>query len=567
MLKYLKLALFLTPTLALIAGAVWFLSKPTPPVLSGDPAAASGGRLVVLVVFDQMRGDYLERWSSLFGTDGFERIKRDGTWYANCTLPYAASATAPGHASLSTGANPSVHGIIENSWYDRSRGEVVSSSGDGATTRVPAGSDRGPGLAPTRILAPTLGEALKAGTNDKGRLYSFALKDRAAVLLGGRNAAGVYCFDNGEFHTSTFYRDRLPAWVEQFNGGGTAKQWGGKSWDRLGKKDDYDRLAGRDDQPGEFAQVTTLPKTLPPATAGAAYFSALESSPFGNELLWDFAKAAISAEKLGTNGTSDVLCLSYSSNDVVGHKFGPDSHEVLDITLRSDKLVAEMIKYLDESVGRGKYTLLITADHGIAPLPEVVAKTHAGAGRISAGDLISGLDAALDETFGRPDGNPGRWVEGDFNITKPWIYLNKRLIEASGVPFNVVEAYATKWLSNRDAAMIAFSRTQLQEGTSLPEQKLMFDAVRNAFHPERSGDVYIVQKPYLQLMGRASLGVDHGSLHDYDRRVFALALGANVPNQGKRSTPFDWLSLTPMVCKSLGIAPPVKATTGLPDGW
>lgn len=567
MIKTLKTILVLTPTLALLAAGVWYLNQPEAPTEhSGDPAAAEGGRLVVLVVFDQMRGDYLERWSGAFSRDGFERLKREGVWYANCLLPYACSATAPGHASLSTGVTPSVHGIIENYWYDRVKGSTVFATADEKFfPRVPAGLDRGPGLAPTQVLAPTLSEALKAGTDGKGRLFSLAIKDRAAVLLGGKEPTGVYCFDNGEFHTSTWYRDRLPAWVEQFNRSGVANQWAGQSWARLGNASEYDQIAGRDDQPGEYAQVPTLPRRIPPS--GPEYYTQIEASPFGNQLLWEFAKAAIDAEKLGANGTSDILALSFSPNDIIGHLFGPDSHEVLDVTIRSDRLIAEMIDYLDNKIGRDRYTLLITADHGIAPLPEVVMAKDHDAGRIAAIELIAGLDEALDETFGKPDGVPGRWVEGEFKITKPWVYLNQRLIQSIGVPFETVEAYAAKWLANREHTQTTFRRTNLLSGLCLPEEKPLFDLVRNSFHPQRSGDIYIVQKPYLQLTGRAGLGVDHGSVHEYDRRIFAMALGARVPKSGRQDAPFNWLCIPAMVCKVLSIEPPAKAARQLPDGW
>lgn len=567
MLRTLRLLLLLAPTIALAAAIAWFLMRHDEPrQANGDPAAASGGRLVAIIVFDQLRGDYLDRWSGAFGQDGFERIKREGAWHSNAMLPFACTATAPGHASLVTGANPNVHGIIENEWYDRGRGRVVRSfSGDEPSALVPPLEMGGGGLSPERMLAPTLTEALKAGTGGRGRLFSISMKQRAAVMMGGREPAGVYCFSNGEFHTSTYYRDRLPGWTEQFNRSGAARRWSQAKWERLGDTKDYERLAGPDDQPGEYG-MTTMPKVLPDADAGPAYFAALEASPFGNELLWEFAKTCIAAEKLGTNATSDVLCLSFSANDAIGHSYGPDSHEVLDVTLRSDKLLGEIIRHLDETIGRDRYSLLITSDHGIAPLPEVASRRHPDARRINFADIVAGLDEVLDERFGQQDGMPGRWVENAKDV-KPWVYLNRRFIESTGIPMEIVERNAAQWLANRPDVAAAFTRSQLVAGNCLPEEKLVFDLVRNAFHPERSGDVYVVPLPYLQLTSRLGLGVDHGSLHDYDRQVFFMALGAGVPKIGNRTEPFDWLTITPIACKLLAIEPPARSVRQLPRGW
>ncbi|CAN5128554.1 alkaline phosphatase family protein [soil metagenome] len=575
-MRTLRPILILLPTLALVGAAVWFFTKSPKPDTEGDPAAAEGGRLLVIVVFDQLRGDYLRNWNTAFGPDGFEKLKRDGVWYSNTTLPYACSATGPGHASIVTGAPPSVHGIVENGWFNREKGKLdYASSAEEAYPRVPpSAGDKSPGLAPSRLLAPTITDSLKAGTSAKGRLFSLSLKDRAAVLMGGKDPAGVYCFDSstGEFHTSKYYRDRLPAWVEQFNKSDIPNRWGGKTWDRLGTATDYDRLAGPDNQPGEDGAIITLPKTLPTADSGGIYYSALERTPFGNELLWEFTKAAIAAEKLGTHGSTDVLCVSFSSNDIIGHANGPNSHEVLDVTLRSDKLIGEMIKYLDETVGKEKYSLVVTSDHGIAPLPEVAVKTHPEATRIIYGDLVNGLEEALDDTFFGKSAIARNWVEADFKNTRPWVFLNRRLIESTGVPFVEVESYARKWLANRPDAVTAFSRSQLVNGlgpNATADENKYFDAVKQAFHPDRCGDIYIVQRPYTQLTGKAGFGrgVDHGTVFDYDRDVFILAYGARVPKLGLQDKPMSSLAVTPMVCKLLGITPPEKAMEKLPTGW
>ncbi|MBX3398925.1 MAG: alkaline phosphatase family protein [Gemmataceae bacterium] len=577
--RFARVLLLLSPALLLLATVGFVILKPTAPansVASGPIASTGGGKLVVLAVFDQLRGDYLERWKQHFGSAGFERMKRDGAWFSNVRLPYSGTSTAPGHASLLTGAPPSVHGIVENRWFDRSLGQIVAAATLDGVARVPADEtatrERWPGLSPKRLLAPTVGDALKAQAKN-GRVFSLALKDRAAVLMGGQDPDGAYCFDSGtgEFHTSAHYRDKLPGWVDEFDRSRVVYRWAGKTWDRFGPLAAYDAL-GADDVAGEASRTHGGRRTFPyplgtPDDRTRNHFAMLEASPFGNELLWEFAKAAIAGEKLGSSGTPDLLCLGFSANDLLGHDHGPDSHEVLDITLRSDKLVADMIAHLDATVGPGGWTLVVTADHGVGPLPEVAVRTDPDAKRIGLADLYGGLDQHLDKVFGTIDGVPGQWIElgSRLEATYPWLYLNRRLIDAHGLKTSEVEVAAASWLRERPTPLAVLTRSTLESGDFASETEKKFGPlVQKSFHPARCGDIAVVPPPHHLVLGALSTGTDHGSPHDYDRHIPILAIGAGIPKLGERKEMTSSLTVAPLLSKLLGIDPPKEAKEPLP---
>jgi hypothetical protein len=357
---------------------------PTP---AADDAPAKPVRLAVVVVFDQLRGDYLTRWDALFAAEGgFHRLEKDGAWFTNCHYPYAVTVTGAGHATLSTGCPPSRHGIIENEWYRHDDLGLVYCATSPERHRVPP-----PGQltkkeeeigfgSPENLEVPTIGDALKAAHHKdatKSRVFSLSLKDRSAVLLGGKSADGCYWLEpkSGAFVTSDYFRDSLPEWVKEFNDGRPADAWFNKDWTPL--RCDVDRKyywpsdkqwAGDGIRQGA---AFPHPTTGGLDALGPRYYDALISSPFGNELLLALAKRAIEKEGIGTGDASDLLMLSFSSNDYIGHAWGPDSPEVLDVTLRTDLLLKELLDYLDAKVGKGRYVLVLSADHGVCPLPEV----------------------------------------------------------------------------------------------------------------------------------------------------------------------------------------------------
>jgi hypothetical protein len=569
-----------------IGVGVWYFTRPGPAPdgpTNPDGTPSGPGRLVVVVVFDQFRGDYLTRWGEHFGPDGFARLQREGVWYADAHLPYACTSTGPGHASIATGAPPSVHGIVENDWFDRkAAARVYCAQPDRASDLVPPvvggppSRGTGSGFGPDRVLVESLADRLRNATGGKGRVVVLSIMDRSVAMLGGKNPDAAYCFDtrDGRFHTGSNYRTQVHPWVEEFNASGAVTRWVGKEWTRLRPDLDYDKLAGKDDAPGEgfgANQKRVFPHPMgDEPTAGPRYYSALETSPFGNELLLELAKKAVTAEKLGRGETADLLCLSFSSNDLVGHQWGPDSHEVLDVTLRSDRVMADLLGFLDATVGKGRHTVVVTADHGVSPIPE--QKKLPLADRVPLNGLLAQLPAALDEVFGPAPTGLTRWLElddKDAAAVWPWVYLNHAAIRARGADLEKVSEFTAQWLGNRhNSQLVAFTRKQIETGTlppgAGPEVRPFLEMARLAYHPDRCGDVLVVSQPGVLVTPYAA-GTSHGSPHPYDTHVPVLAAGLGVPALGKQERRTSALVVAPIVAKALGIDPPTGAVEKA--GW
>jgi hypothetical protein len=549
-----------------------FGNKPTPatPALS-----ASGGlRLVVLVVFDQMRGDYPERWKDLFGEGGFRRLQQEGAWFPDCHYPYANTVTAAGHASLLTGTSPARHGIIGNDWYDRRAARKVSSVAAERYDRVPAGASTGGedlfgekkaggGVSPERLLVPTVGDVLREATRGKGRTVSLSLKDRSAVLPAGRRPSACYWLDlgTGQFVTSTYYRGWLHPWVAEFNSSRHSDRWFGQEW--TGPRHTLVSLSSP--APGYLAdepasQLSGRNFRHPLRGKGRApdkaYYEALYASPFGNDLLLDLAREAIDAERLGQGDVPDLLCLSFSSNDAVGHLWGPDSEEVLDVTVRSDHILKRLLDHLDARVGRGRYLLAVTADHGICPLPEVVRGRPAG--RIPPQLLKEDAEAFLRRQFG-PPGDKARWLE---DTVAPWLYLNRRLLHRRGLEEAEVEEALAGWLRQKPGIQAAYTRTQLDRG--LPADDAIGRRVLRSFYADRSGDVMVVVQPYYLLASPFEKArTTHGTPHPYDTHV-PLCFYGNGVAPGVFAEAVTPQAIAAVFTDRLGLPRPAAAEAPLP---
>jgi hypothetical protein len=547
-------------------------------LLSGSgapkPAAYERPRLAVLVVFDQMRGDYLERWQELYAAEGgFRRLEQEGAWFQNCHYPYAHTVTAAGHASILTGCSPDKHGIVGNEWFDRESGAEVTSVSAERHEQVPPLAPQKPGpdgrvkknggTWPKRLLAESLGDALKTATGGKGKVFGLSMKDRAAILPTGHHADACFWFDDdtGVFCTSTYYRDRLPPWVADLNKSRFADQWFGRDWLRFRTDIDYTRFSGPDDVEGEgkgFAQG----RTFPHPTAGGLkqpgknYHRAVFNSPFGNELLVELAKRAIDAEQLGQRDTPDLLTISFSSNDSIGHTWGPDSHEVLDVTLRSDLIVRELLNHLDAKVGRGRYVLAMTADHGICPLPEVSRARGLDAGRIAFNMLAAEAEAFLCAHYS-PIGGSARWFE--CSTFYPWFYFNRALLKELKIEQAEAEAALAHWLDQQPGVKKAYTRTQLER----PRPASADERIWKSYHP-RCGDVTVIPKPYWIFNLPFAGGTTHGTPYPYDTHVPLRVYGPGIL-PGVRSEPITPQATAAILAKSLGIPPPREAEVAVPD--
>lgn len=528
----------------------------------------------MLVVFDQMRGDYLSRWAPHFGEGGFRRLQSEGAWFQNCHYPYSGTITGAGHASLLTGCSPAKHGIVANDWYDRATGTSVNCVASIRYERVPAlpagesrPGKRDPGkVSPELLKAAAFGDVLKDATGGKARIVAISFKDRSAILPAGRKPDACYWFDtdSGTFVTSTYYGDHLHPWVEEFNRERAAEKWFDKEWTRYREDLDYEAIAGPDDVPGEGSgskQGRTFPHPMKGGLdkPGPASNQALYNSPFGNDMLLALAKRAVDAEKLGTRDTPDMLTISFSSNDAIGHTWGPDSQEVFDVTLRSDKIVRDLLSFLDERVGKGRYLLALSADHGVCSIPEVALAHGKDAGRVSGTAIRRGADEFLEAEFGGGGNEKPRWIAA---LANHWMILDRASLRDHGVTLPQAEFALADWLRKQPGVYGAFTAAQLARGIAADDAQ--GQRVLRSFDPERSGDVLVVLKPNW-LLGDYTTGTTHGSPWGYDSHVPLLVFGPGVA-AGTRHDRVSPTTIAAIFAKSLGMAPPVDSDTPVPDG-
>ena len=353
-------------------------------------APAADVRLVLLIAVDQFRYDYLTRFRAEY-TDGFKRLLTEGAVFTDANLEHYPTVTAVGHATMLSGAMPAVSGIIGNDWFDRASGATVTSVSD--ATVKPVGEIEAEPASPRRLLVTTIGDQLKLasphrkGAIDAPRVIGLSLKDRSAILPVGRGADAAYWWDtgSGRFVTSTYYRNELPPWAQAFNDRRIADSFATESWTLL------------------TAPATVLRKLE--GKTPADLYNAVYGSPFGNDLLLQFAEAAITSEQLGQRGAVDLLSVSFSSNDSVGHTHGPDSPHVRDISVRTDRTVGRLLNYVNKTVGLQHSIVAFTTDHGVAPMPEVLKELNLPGGRMTSKEIFDPIQRALEQRFG-----PGKWV-------------------------------------------------------------------------------------------------------------------------------------------------------------
>lgn len=546
-------------------------------------------KLAVLVVFDQMRGDYLERWRGLFGSGGFARLQSEGAWFTHCYYPYATTTTGPGHSSLLTGTCPDRHGIINNTWFEG--GAVVYCAGSSRYELVPPAIPVTPDPKvkprpkeignPDRLLAETVADVLRAN-NANSKIFGLSLKDRSAILPTGKRPNGAYWFD-GRFVTSTYYSDGVHPWVDALNkltASGKkegADKWFGQDWTSLYKGGESSKWldpvvanlsakSSMDGQEPAFRHPNTGGKTKP----GKEYYEHLANSPFGNDLLLELTRSCISSEQLGKHDTPDLLVVSFSSNDLIGHTWGPDSPEVLDVTVRSDTIMANLLSFLDAQVGKGQYLLAMTADHGVCPVLKVSQERGINdAERVNPKALQEAIESHLTKCFGPvgdiKEGTKKRgWIEAFGEpSTFPWIYFNPKVLAATGKSREEVARAAVEFLTSRPGVGRAFTRADLAKDFSTND--VIGQRVRRSFYPERSGDIYVLLKPYcLPAEGFRDTGTTHGTPYNYDTHVPMLVYGPGITG-GVRTEPIAPQAAAAIFSKWLGLRLPGKADFPVPQ--
>ncbi len=503
-------------------------------------------KLVVGIVIDQMRYDYLFKYEKFYGEDGFKRLMYQGSNFTFTHFDYVPTYTGPGHASIYTGSTPYYNGIISNDWYNRKTDSFVNCIQDDTVLTIGETSSEGQ-ASPKRLLTTTISDQLKIATNGKSKIYSISLKDRAAILPGGHNPDEVYWYSSktGKFISSTYYTNSLPAWVIDFNEKNVASELFNGSWNLLLPPEDY-QLSEPDEAPWE-EDVFSEGKTSFPHSFNKVMnkkYDLIRSTPFGNELLLQFAKALIQNEKPGTGDYTDFLAISFSSTDFIGHAYGPNSVEIQDAFIRMDRQLAELFRTLDESVGKVNYLIFLTADHAVSETVGYLQKMNIPAGKFNYDNCRDSIKQYAERKFGTSD-----IIE---NFSNFQIYLNREIIKTKKLNLSEVEDIFRDYLQNEFPEIeTVFLRHELKD---ISPQRVPGNYILNGFNPERSGDVEFTLKPnYLPI--RDNYGTTHGASYPYDTHVPLLFYGWNVPSQ-VINKPVYIVDIAATICNMLGIDEP-----------
>lgn len=476
-------------------------------------------KLVVGIVIDQMRWDYLYRFNQLYTANGFKRLIGEGYSCDNTFIPYTPSYTAPGHTCIYTGSIPAIHGIVGNNWYDRSLHANVYCTDDSTVSTVGNNSDAGK-MSPNNMWATTITDELRLSNNFKSKVIGISLKDRGAILPAGHSANAAYWYDDkgGKWITSSYYMPELPTWVKDFNTKDAVANYMSKDWNTLLPIDQYD-LSTADDKPYENnikgETTVTFPHHL--AATGSSKYAAFRTTPFANTFTFDFAKQAIENEKLGSNNVTDFLTVSISSTDYIGHSFGPNSVEVEDTYLRLDKDIANFLKYLDETLGKGNYLTFLTADHGAAHIPAFLAEHKIPGGTFSDDAFAKQINQEVEAKFAIKN-----VVQSLQNYQ---VYLNYAEIEKQGKDKAAIVADVINFLKQKPYVINAFETDKIMLATIAEPQKSM---MVNGYNPKRSGDIQFTFKP--GYFDGGTKGTTHGLWNPYDAHIPLLFFGWNIPN-------------------------------------
>ncbi len=502
-------------------------------------------KLVLVLVIDQMRYDYLTRFGALF-TGGFKRLMDHGAVFSNARYRHAATETGPGHSVILTGRHPSHTGIVANSWYDRFLQRSINVVED--TSHSPVGG-QGKSVSPANLIGPTLGDLLKKQT-PKSKVVAVSLKDRSAILLAGHRGDAAYWYErNGTFITSSHYADRSPAWLDEWNKTRPVERYAGKLWERLRSDPDlYQKYAGSDQVTGEWeSRDTVFPHRIHTAPPHRVYYDDFRRFPFADELTFELACLAMKEHQIGTDDDTDIFAIGFSATDIIGHTYGPDSQELLDHLLRLDGLLERLFQYVEENVGLSNTLVVMTADHGVMPLAEILNSRGIQAKRLRP----TVLEIPVIQALQAKHWNPYDLIS---YFDQPHFYLNSEAMLRNGIQRDEVEDVIKKALQKTGLVDSVYTQSDFIQNEASNDK--LFELHRNSFFAPRSPDIIIVLKPYIYLEDYSG-GTGHGTPHEYDRHVPIVFLGAAVSpgNYSKESGPED---IAPTLGWLLGIPIPAE---------
>ncbi|MGK7371440.1 MAG: alkaline phosphatase PafA [Candidatus Halalkalibacterium sp. M3_1C_030] len=474
-------------------------------------------KLIVGIVVDQMKYDYLTRYWEHFTDDGFKRMVNEGYNFANHHFNYFPTYTGPGHAAIYTGATPSVNGIVGNSWFDRKLNRNVYVVEDSTVTTVGGMGEVGQ-MSPQNMLSSTFTDELKK-VSEESKIIGISLKDRGAILPAGHSGDLALWYDDsqGYFVSSTWYADGLPQWVNAFNEKGDARTYSDQTWERLLQPEQYTN-SGPDDSPYEGAfsweEKPVFPHELG-KSEGDSYWT-VKSSPFGNTLLKDLAKSAIENEQMGQDNVTDILAISFSSTDYIGHQFGPHSVEIEDTYIRLDRDLADLFATLDGKVGKGNYMVFLTSDHGVVDVPAQLEETGQPGGYFDVRSTTQALVNYLNDKYGSEN-----WIQG---LANQQIYLDRELIQQKNMNLKDMQEDIADYLLQFEGVLSTNTASNFKEEVYEDGLQGMY---QRGFQYQRSGDVYLELKPGW-LISSSRTGTSHGSPYTYDTHVPMLFYGWGI---------------------------------------
>jgi predicted AlkP superfamily pyrophosphatase or phosphodiesterase len=537
------------------------------PVLAGQPGDQV--RLVLQLTVDGLRADLLTRSFDRYGEGGFRFLMENGAVFSNAHYGHSNTETIVGHATLATGAHPTQHGMTGNVWYDASTGELAYNIEDPDSLPLPVREQqqsgvqvdpaqrlaRTTGRSPRALLAETFSDKLLSYTGGRAKVFGVSGKDRGAVSMAGHGGKAFwYSTDSGDFVTSTYYYDSYPSWVALWNAERKADLQADGTWSLLQDPGSY-RLAGQDDRPYEV-DLRGFGRTFPHQFGSAGnklLYTQVIASPAGDALLADFARALITAEDLGQDPITDYLSVSFSGVDAANHFFGPSSLENEDMLRQLDHTLAGLLSFIDQTVGLEHTLIVLSADHGMADMPEYVTELGNPAGRLYS----EGIEAAAN-LYGREHLGIEDMTRFFF---RPYLYLDHAKIEAAGLSLSDARAQMAKALEQVPGVHLAVTTGGLAALTD----RSMAERIRNNYHSARAGDIYVVQDPYWFNFEKGPVAAMHGSPWKYDTHVPMIFTGPGIARRNihRQVQPVD---VAPTLAALLGMSPPASAQgTVLPE--
>ena len=480
-------------------------------------------RLVIGIVVEQLKYDQLEKFRDRFGENGIKRLLNEGTYFKNASFEYMLTQSAPGHATISTGSEPSFHGITSDSWYLPLRNELIYCTKDIKVN--PVGGSFEAGLhSPVNLQASTFSDELEMATNKNAKVFGVGMKENSAIFSAGHAADGAYWFDNttGTWMSSTYYIDTLPVWVNDFNAMKFSESYLNNTWNLFRPEQDYaDCLADSNNFEAGFNAVNYFPYDLKKMRSKGIFnsrndFSLLRETPFGNSFTTSFAIRLIEKEGLGKDVVTDYLSICYSSTDYIGHRFGPSSVEMGDAILRLDDEIKNLLTYLNDSIGKKNILIYFTSAHGISEIPAVLENNRIPAGYFKQNQALQLLRSYLNAVYGEGD-----WVKG---YSERQVFLNRTLIEDARLPLEEVQKKVARFLVQFTGVAAAYPYSAF-EANDFRNGNLK--RIINSFNPQRSGDVIVTLNPgWVEKEG--DYVTNHNSPYEYDSHVPLIWYGWSV---------------------------------------